>query len=106
MNTVRSLLAGSQLPRLETQMLLEHVLNVPRSWLIAHDTDPLSADVIERYQTLVEQRLQGQPMAYLVGHREFMGHRFIVEPGVLIPRPETELLVETALAELQQRTKK
>lgn len=102
--TVRSLLAASPLPRLETQMLLQHVLGVSRAWLIAHDTDALQAEPVENYQALLARRQAGEPMAYLVGRREFMGHEFMVEPGVLIPRPETELLVETALSELAQRT--
>lgn len=84
-------------------MLLQHVLAVPRSWLIAHDTDALDDKSVQQFQVLVTYREEGLPMAYLVGHREFMGHRFIVEPGVLIPRPETELLVETAIAELKGR---
>ena len=52
METVRGMLAGSQLPRLETQMLLQHVLRVPRSWLIAHDTDPLDPQAVVRFQDL------------------------------------------------------
>ena len=102
METVRGVLAGSQLPRLETQMLLQHVLRVPRSWLIAHDTDPLDPQAVARFQGLAGRRLRGEPMAYLVGQREFMGHEFKVGPGVLIPRPETELLVETALRHLDK----
>jgi len=97
MDTVRSVLAASRLPRLETQMFLTHVLGVPRAWLIAHDTDPLGAEAMERFHALCERRLAGEPMAYLLGEREFMGHGFQVVPGVLIPRPETELLVETAI---------
>lgn len=97
MGNARTLLAGTALPRLETQMLLQHVLQVPRAWLIAHDTDVLAATTVERFQDLVQQRLAGRPMAYLLGHREFMGHKFAVNPDVLIPRPDTELLVETAL---------
>lgn len=103
-STVRGLLAASPLPRLETQMLLQHVLGVSRAWLIAHDTDALQAKPVEAYQTLQARRQAGEPMAYLVRRREFMGHEFMVEPGVLIPRPETELLVETALSELARRT--
>lgn len=100
---VRSLLVKSPLPRLETQMLLQHALDVSRVWLITHDTDPLDEALLSRYESLVARRLAGEPMAYLVGYREFMSREFIVEPGVLIPRPETELLVETALAELAGR---
>lgn len=82
-------------------MLLEHVLGRPRAWMLAHDTDPVEPWQAQQYQVLVTRRLAGEPMAYLVGHREFMGHDFAVTPDVLIPRPETELLVETALAWLE-----
>lgn len=81
-------------------MLLQHALKVPRAWLIAHDTDTLDEAGVQEFHRLVHRRLAGEPMAYLVGGREFMGHTFQVEPGVLIPRPETELLVETAIAVL------
>src|SRR5690606_20289080 len=80
-----------------------YVLNKPRSWLIGHDTDPLDAAVIARFEQLQQRREAGEPMAYLLGEREFMGHRFEVSPAVLIPRPETEHLVERALAEAQSR---
>ena len=99
----RSLMQACGLPRLEARMLMEHVTGRPRSWLLAHDTDPLPDDVPARFQSLVQRRLAGEPMAYLVGHREFMGHRFKVAPSVLIPRPDTELLVETALAHVRAR---
>ena len=98
------MLRESPLPRLETQMLLQHALGVSRVWLIAHDTDALFQAQLARYEALLARRLAGEPMAYLIGHREFMGHQFAVEPGVLIPRPETELLVETALCELTRQT--
>ena len=64
---------------------------------LAHDTDPLEPEVAAAYEALLARRLAGEPMAYLLGHREFMGHRFRVTPDVLIPRPDTEVLVETAL---------
>lgn len=102
MGCVRNLLKASALPRLEAQMLLQHVLSVSRVWLITHDADPIEPQLLVQYHALAEQRLAGRPMAYLLGSREFMGHRFLVSPAVLIPRPETELLVETALAHLEQ----
>jgi len=94
---IKSLLLDARLPRLEVRMLLEHVLNKPRAWLLAHDTDALAPEVAAAYEALAQRRLAGEPMAYLLGHREFMGHRFRVTPDVLIPRPDTEVLVETAL---------
>ena len=79
-------------------MLMEHVLQKNRTWLIAHDDQSLSSDQSERFVSLVRQRRNGQPMAYLLGEREFLGRMFHVSPAVLLPRPETELLVETGLA--------
>jgi release factor glutamine methyltransferase len=101
MDCVRHLLAAGDLPRLEVHLLLRHVLQVPLVWLIAHDTDPMAPQAVEEYRRLLARRLSGEPMAYLMGYREFMSHRFTVAPAVLIPRPETELLVETAVQYLQ-----
>jgi release factor glutamine methyltransferase len=100
---IRDLLDAAGLPRLEARMLLEHVLGQPRAWLLAHDTDQAAPQAQAAYLALVRRRRAGEPMAYLVGEREFMGHRFRVTPAVLIPRPDTELLVETAVALLQAR---
>ncbi len=99
--TIKTMTAGSLLPRLEQSMLWQHVLKVPRSWLIGHDTDPLPAAAITQYQALEQRRLAGEPMAYILAKREFMGHEFMVSPAVLIPRPETEFLVEQALVQIQ-----
>lgn len=96
----RALLISCDLPRLEARMLLEHVLACSRSWLLAHDTDALTADHVAYFEHLAARRSRGEPMAYLVGTREFMGHAFTVGPDVLIPRPDTEVLVETVLAAL------
>ncbi|OWT59164.1 peptide chain release factor N(5)-glutamine methyltransferase [Candidimonas nitroreducens] len=98
--TVRALMAVSGLPGLEVRMLLEHVLQVPRAWLIAHDDEPLAPQAVARYLDLAQQRRNGRPMAYLLGRREFMGHEFTITPSVLIPRPDTELLVEVAIEAL------
>jgi release factor glutamine methyltransferase len=100
---LRTLLQDTRLPRLEVRMLLEHVLGKSREWLLAHDTDAVESSQAQQFHALVARRLVGEPMAYLVGHREFMGHSFAVTPGVLIPRPDTELLVETALAWLRDK---
>ncbi|SIT16160.1 peptide chain release factor N(5)-glutamine methyltransferase [Achromobacter sp. MFA1 R4] len=94
---IKSLLLDARLPRLEVRMLLEHVLDKPRAWLLAHDTDALAPEAAAAYEALALRRLAGEPMAYLLGRREFMGHMFRVTPDVLIPRPDTEVLVETAL---------
>lgn len=81
-------------------MLLQHVLQVPRAWLITHDAEPVAAQHAARFGALLARREAGEPMAYLVGQREFMGHAFATSPQALIPRPETELLVETAIQAL------
>lgn len=101
---LRASLQSSALPRLEASMLWQRVLGVSRSWLVAHDTDPVSAEHLAAYEALATRRLGGEPMAYILGEREFMGHRFQVTPAVLIPRPDTELLVERALAVLAGQT--
>ena len=101
MATLRALLRDGRLPALECRMLWRHVLGVPGSWLIAHDDEPVSAQHAQAYRVLEDRRLAGEPMAYILGVREFMGHCFRVSPAVLIPRPETELLVETAVEILQ-----
>jgi release factor glutamine methyltransferase len=85
------------LPRLDAQLLLAHVLARPRVWLLAHDDEALSAAQAATWAALVERRLQGEPVAYLVGEREFHGLALQVSPTVLVPRPETELLVAWAL---------
>ena len=101
--TIRESLRVSPLPRSEAQLLWQHVLNKPKSWLIGHDTDRLDEADVARFLQLQQQRHAGEPMAYLLGEREFMGHSFSVSPAVLIPRPETEHLVEQALAEAESR---
>lgn len=101
--TLRVLMRDTALPRLEFQMLWEQVLGVSRAWLIAHDTDGLTPQAVAHYRALERRRLAGEPMAYVLGEREFMGHRFQVTPDVLIPRPETELLVACALEAVTHR---
>ncbi|HEY0295797.1 MAG TPA: peptide chain release factor N(5)-glutamine methyltransferase [Bordetella sp.] len=79
------------------------MLDKPRAWLLTHDTDEAEPRAQAAYFALAERRLAGEPVAYLVGEREFMGHMFRVTPDVLIPRPDTELLAETAIALLAGR---
>lgn len=86
--------------RLDAEILLMHICNVTRSALITHSPDPLSAPQHEKFQQLLARRQNGEPIAYLVGTREFWSLSFKVTPAVLIPRPETELLVESALAHI------
>ncbi|HEY6284378.1 MAG TPA: peptide chain release factor N(5)-glutamine methyltransferase [Ktedonobacteraceae bacterium] len=83
--------------RLDAQVLLSHALQVERSFLYAFPEHVLTPDQEQHYQTLIERRSRGEPIAYLTGHKEFYGLDFLVDKRVLIPRPETELLVEAAL---------
>lgn len=86
--------------RLETRVLAAHAWSVDAAWLIAHDTDSVTRAHQDAFESLVSQRESGTPIAYLVGRREFYGRPFQVSPDVLIPRPDTELLVELALARI------
>ena len=99
--TIDQALMQAGLPRLEARMLLEYVTGYPRVTLIAHPEYELCAEQAQRFSALCSQRQAGTPMAYLLGEREFFGRVFRVTPDVLIPRPETELLVESVLARLQ-----
>ena len=84
--------------RLEAQLLLAHVLAVPRARLASHPEATADAAQAANYRRLLERRAAGEPLAYLTGRREFWSLDLAVTPAVLIPRPETELLVERALA--------
>lgn len=89
--------------RIEIQCLLQHVLNVPRAWLLAHSEHYPNETEQTHYHELLQRRLLGEPVAYLLGEREFFGLMFKVTPATLIPRPETELLVELALSRIPQQ---
>jgi release factor glutamine methyltransferase len=97
MTTAADLLRASDLPALETRILLEHVLGWRRTELITRDAELLEDESVAAFEALAKRRVAGEPIAQLVGSREFFGLQFEVTPDVLIPRPETELLVETAL---------
>lgn len=84
----------------EAAILLAHALGVDRSWLIAHGGDLLSNEDSLRFEALIARRAAGEPIAYLIGWRGFHALDLAVSPAVLIPRPETELLVELALARM------
>ncbi|EPG2416496.1 peptide chain release factor N(5)-glutamine methyltransferase [Stenotrophomonas maltophilia] len=88
--------------RHEAELLLLHVLERPRSWLFAHATDPLAAADLAAFEALLARRVAGEPVAYLTGRRGFWTLDLEVDPATLIPRPETELLVELALERLPQ----
>jgi release factor glutamine methyltransferase len=98
-----ALQAAAGLPRLDARALLEHVSGRPREWLVAHGDEPAIAPVAEQFDALAARRRAGEPLAYLTGYREFFGRRFTVNRHVLVPRPETEGLVEAALKHLPAR---
>src|SRR5579859_972146 len=89
--------AGRENARLDAQVLLSHTLQVERSVLYAYPERILTPEQEQQFFTLIERRSRGEPVAYLTGHKEFYGLDFLVDKRVLIPRPETELLVEAAL---------
>jgi release factor glutamine methyltransferase len=96
-SAAHALHSHSDSPRLDAELLLGKILGLSRSGLIARSDEVIAADREQAYASLVEKRLQGAPVAYLTGIREFWSLPLKVTPAVLVPRPETELLVELAL---------
>src|SRR4051812_28120665 len=88
--------AGVDTPRLDAELLLAHCLEKDRAYLFGHLPDPLPAEAADRFEPLLRRREAREPLPYLLGEWEFMGMPFLVSPAVLIPRPETEVLVEIA----------
>jgi release factor glutamine methyltransferase len=110
MATLRSVLNETRLPKNEARIILAHLLEVhlqlPQSALLTQDGMALSDAFIQEWVLLEQRRLQGEPIVYLVGKRGFHTIELMVGPGVLIPRPETEVLVDLGLNELQHLTNK
>lgn len=100
--TLNQWLQQSPLPKLEARMLLQHAGGYTRVQLVTLGHDELPTEVQAAADALAARRLAGEPVAYLLGEREFYGRRFTVNPSVLIPRPETEHLVEAVLARLPE----
>lgn len=100
MTTIAAWLGGCGLPRLEARMLVQQASGLSAAQLIIRDQECLDGAVLAQLNDWAARRLAGEPMAYLLGWREFYGRRFAVSPAVLIPRPETEHLLEAALAKL------
>ncbi len=90
--------AGRDAPRLEARLLVRLATGLDAPGVLVHGQDELAPESEARAQAMLERRLRGEPMAYVAGFREFYGRDFEVFPGVLVPRPETELAVEEALA--------
>jgi release factor glutamine methyltransferase len=94
----------SDTPGLDAEVLLRHLLRLDRTGLFVRLRDPIAPEVLVAYRRILDQRAHGVPIAYLTGEREFMGLTFAITPDVLVPRPETEILVEWALRWLGERT--
>ena len=90
-------LHGVSSPRLNAEVLLSHVLSVEKAYLYTHDERELTDDEAQRLEEAVYERVSGVPVQYIIGRQEFFGRYFAVNPTVLIPRPETELLVESLI---------
>ncbi|HSL77086.1 MAG TPA: peptide chain release factor N(5)-glutamine methyltransferase [Candidatus Limnocylindrales bacterium] len=96
--TERFRAAGSETPRLDAELLLAYAIGVDRTAVIAHGEAPVGSDAEAAYEALVSRREMGEPVAYLRGMKEFHGIALTVDPRALIPRPETELLVDIAIS--------
>jgi release factor glutamine methyltransferase len=89
--------AFAKVPLLDIELILAHVCRRPRSYILAHPEKELTTGQADKARKLIKRRARGEPLAYLFGHKEFYGLDFIVNRHVLVPRPETELMVETGL---------
>ena len=95
---------GVESPRLDAEVLLSHVLGKQRIYLYVHFDEPLQAEELARYRAMIKQRIDRVPVAYILGEKEFMGLTFKVTPDTLVPRPDTEILVQAAVDRLKQWT--
>ncbi|MDU2063818.1 MAG: peptide chain release factor N(5)-glutamine methyltransferase [Sporomusaceae bacterium] len=93
---------GVESPRLDAEVLLSHILKQDRIYLYVHFDQPLTPEELTAYREAVKERAQRLPVAYITGYKEFMGLNFVVSPSVLIPRPDTEILVEAVQKRLAQ----
>jgi release factor glutamine methyltransferase len=95
--------AGSPTPRLDAELLVAHAFGRDRTWVHAHPSAELDADGVARLEAWIARRGEGEPIAYIRGFKEWFGLRVITDRRALIPRPETELLVERAIGEIAGR---
>lgn len=97
--------AGVSNNRLDAEVLLRHALGCDRAWLLAHFQDVIGEEHRRTFEQAIERRTRREPLQYITGKQEFWGLDFLVTPDVLIPRPETELVIETTLAVVPDRNK-
>lgn len=102
-DATRRLEALSESARLDAELLLARAIDMPRSYLFAHPEEQLDELTVGRFREALDRRLAGEPMAYITGTREFWSLELLVTPATLVPRPETELLVDLALREIPRR---
>lgn len=103
-DATRRIQVCSDSARLDAELMLCHVLGCSRAWLFAHAHDPLETEPLVRFRSLLARRVRGEPVAHILGRRGFWTLDLAVDPSTLIPRPETELLVEAALERLGDDT--
>lgn len=103
-DAAKRLAAVSDSPRLDAELLLCRAIDMPRSYVFAHPHEELDDDALRRLGRTVERRLAGEPMAYITGSKEFWSLDLMVTPATLVPRPETEILVDLALREIPRRS--
>ena len=103
-SAARLLASGICSARLDTRVLMSHVLGCDHSWLLGHGNEVLPYNLYEEYEGLIRRRELREPVAYLTGFREFWSIPFSVTPDTLIPRPDSETLVETALKVMPEKT--
>ena len=94
---------SSDSARLDAEILLCQTIDMPRSYIFAHPEDELDDLTKNRFEALLQRRIDGEPMSYITGTKEFWSHELLVSPATLVPRPETELLVELALREIPRK---
>jgi len=102
-NATERLAEVSDSARLDAELLLARTIDMPRSFLFAHPEDVLDIATLERLEQILQRRFSGEPMAYITGTKEFWSMELIVSPATLVPRPETELLVDIALRDIPRK---
>ena len=102
-DAARRLADSSDTARLDAEVLMCRAIDMPRSYLFAHPEDTLDEAAVGRFTTTVERRAAGEPIAYITGSREFWSMQLMVTPATLVPRPETEILVDLALREIPRK---
>jgi release factor glutamine methyltransferase len=102
----KNLAKRSEFPNLESQVILAHVMHQPREWLISHPDEVMNDNQLSQADLQLSRLLKGEPLPYITGHQAFFGLDFMVSPEVLIPRPETEQLVEECIQWLEEHPAK